>query len=284
MKIGAVETAAVVQTALEVGITHFDTAEMYGEGRSEEFLGSALKGRRDDVVIATKFTPRARGRFRPGGLAKRVAEAAEQSLRRLETDRIDIYYQHYPDPAAPLDELLDAFDRLISAGKVLEVAISNVDESQVQAMVAAAATRPRFPLRGVQIDWSLLSRAVEQGVVPAAKAAGLGVVPYFPLASGLLTGKYRGGQLPEGSRLATFPWFSPVTEERLATVERLAAVAERHGHSLIDLAFGWLLAQESVTSVIAGATSPEQVKANAASIDWHMTASELAEVDEALTD
>lgn len=283
MKIDAEQATSVVHAALDAGITHFDTAEMYGDGLSEKYLGAALRGRRDDVAVATKFVPRSSEEFHPGDLAKRVREAAERSLRRLGTDHIDIFYQHYPDPDAPLDELLDAFDHLTSAGKVLNVAISNVDGMQTDAMVDAARQRTDFPLHGVQVHWNLLTRAVEQELVPAARRSGLGVVPYFPLASGLLTGKYRGGNLPVRSRFATLPYFAEAaTDEAHAAVDRLAAVAERHGHTLIELAFGWLLAQDAVASVIAGATTPEQVNANSTAAGWRMTPAELAEIDEAL--
>ncbi|MCI2417814.1 aldo/keto reductase [Saccharopolyspora sp. K220] len=284
MKLDAEQTKAVVETAMEVGITHFDTAEMYGGGKSEEFLGAALGTRRDEVVLATKYLPRSEEPFRPGDLSRRITDAADGSLRRLGTDRIDVFYQHYPDPEAPLDELLDAFESLITSGKVLHAAISNVDAAQITATTAAAQARDGFPLRGVQVEWNLLARGVEDTIVPAAHAAGLGVVPYFPLASGLLTGKYSGrNDFPEGSRLATLPWFAQAaTPENLAKVDSLSAVARRHERTIIELAFGWLLAQPDVTSVIAGATTPEQVNANVTSIGWSLTASELAEIDQAL--
>lgn len=284
MLIDTDQSAAVVRAALEVGVTHFDTAEMYGEGKSEEFLGAALGSRRDEVVVATKFRPRGDETFRPGDLARRITEAAEQSLRRLGTDRIDLFYQHYPDREAALDELLDAFEGLIASGKVLHVAISNVDADQIEEAVGGARTREGFPLRGAQVEWNLLAREVEESIVPAARSAGLGVVPFFPLASGLLTGKYTArAEFPEGSRLARRPGFAEVaTTENLAAVERLGAVAEKHGRSVLELAFGWLLAQQSVASVIAGATRPEQVRTNAESLGWTLTTDELDQVDEAL--
>jgi aryl-alcohol dehydrogenase-like predicted oxidoreductase len=277
--------AEVVRVALDEGITHFDTAEMYGEGRSEEFLGAALGKHRHDVVIATKFTPRRSAEFRPGDLAARIREAAEQSLRRLGTDWIDLYYQHYPDPQAPSDELFDAFEKLVASGKVLSVAVSNVDADGLSATVDASTTRPGVSLRAVQIELNLLARAAKRTVLPVAAAAGLGVIPYFPLASGLLTGKYSGGSFPRGSRLATDPYFAQVASEaNLAAVRRLTRLAKRYDRTLVELAFGWLFAHDDVTSVIAGATSAAQVRANAAAVGWWLGDTELAEIDEALVE
>nr|WP_269330444.1 aldo/keto reductase [Kineosporia babensis] len=282
MRIDTEQTAKVVHAALDLGVTHFDTAEMYGEGRSEVFLGQALKGRRDEAVLATKFLPRSGETFSSGDLAARITESVEQSLRSLQTDRIDVYYQHYFDVDAPLDELLDTLDGLVTSGKVLHVALSNLHVGQLKSVMSA----PReLPLRAVQIEWNVLNRAVEETLVPASASAGLGVVPYFPLAAGLLTGKYRGmKEYPADSRFGAIPYFAQVaSEENLTRVENLAAVAERHGRTLSELAFGWLLAQGQVASVIAGATSPEQVTANAAAVGWDMTPAELAEVETALT-
>ena len=285
MKLDADQTRAVVVAALDAGITHFDTAEMYGGGKSEEFLGRALGARRDDAVIATKYLPRPEGEaFTPGALARRIREAAEGSLRRLGTDRIDVYYQHYPDAEAPVEEVVETLDELVRAGKVLHVATSNVDAAQITAQNAAARSRGLATFTGVQIEWNLLSRGVEESIVPAARAEAMGVVPYFPLASGLLTGKYAAGRpFPDGSRLATMPYFAAVaTDANFAAVERLAKVAADRGRDLVSLAFGWLLAQDGVTSVIAGATTPEQVAANVAAADWTLDADDLAAVEAAL--
>ncbi|GAA3659333.1 aldo/keto reductase [Nocardioides ginsengisoli] len=285
MKLDAEQTREVVAAALDEGITHFDTAEMYGGGKSEEFLGAALGARRDQAVIATKYLPRPDGEeFAPGALARRIREAAEGSLRRLGTDRIDVYYQHYPDAEAPVEEVVETLDELVRAGKVLHVATSNVDAAQIVDQNAAARSRGLATFTGVQIEWNLLARAVEESIVPAARAESMGVVPYFPLASGLLTGKYAAGRpFPDGSRLATMPYFAAVaTDANFAAVERLAKVAADRGRDLVSLAFGWLLAQDGVTSVIAGATMPAQVAANAAAAAWQLDADDLAAVEAAL--
>ncbi len=282
MKLDADATAAVLNAALDAGITHLDTAEMYGQGKSEEFIGAALGSRRDEVVIATKFLPRQKDEpFVPGALRRRILEACEGSLRRLRTDRIDLYYQHYPDVEGPVDEALETLDELVRQGKVLHIASSNVSAEQIKtaAEVAAAAGLARF--RGTQIQWNLLSREVEQEVVPAARASDLGIVPYFPLASGMLTGKYlRGQDFPPGSRFETLSFFAGryVNDENFTRVEALAAFAGERGHTIGELAIAWLSAQDGVASVIAGATSPEQVRANAAAAAWTLSASDLADL------
>ena len=266
----------VVGAALDAGITHFDTAEMYGGGKSEEFLGQALGSRRDEVVIASKFLPRPSDEpYKPGALRDRILQGCDVSLGRLRTDRIDLYYQHYPDPDAPIEELRDALATLQRAGKVVSVASSNVTAEQIDAADAAGVG-----FVATQIDWSLLNRAVEESVVPAARRHGLGVVPYFPLASGLLTGKYhRGEEFPEGTRLASSKYFAAVaTDDNFGYVERLQAWAEARGHTILELAFAWLLAQDGVASVIAGATSTGQVAANAAAADWVLDRAELADL------
>jgi aryl-alcohol dehydrogenase-like predicted oxidoreductase len=281
MAIDAGAAAAVVHAALDAGVTHFDTAEMYGGGRSEEMLGAALGSRRDEAVIATKFSPRpADEPYAPGRLTERIIEAVEGSLRRLGTDRIDLYYQHMPDPTAPVDEALETLDGLIRAGKVLHIASSNVAAEGIAAATGLAEARAWAPFTGTQIHWNLLNRDVEERVVPAAEAAGLGVVPYFPLASGLLTGKYRRGEpFPAGTRLARSDRFAAAaTDGNFDRVEAYEAFAAERGRTIGELAIAWLLAQRSVTSVIAGATRPEQVVANAAAATWVLTAEEAAEV------
>ena len=281
MAIDARQAAAVVHAALDAGITHFDTAEMYGGGQSEEMLGAALGSRRDEAVIATKFLPRpAEQPYEPGALAARIREGAEISLRRLGTDRIDLYYQHVPDADAPIDEALEALDGLVRAGKVVHIASSNVSADQIAAAASAAGARGWAAFVGVQIHWNLLNRDVEDSVVPAAQAAGLGVVPYFPLASGLLTGKYRRGEPPpSGTRLARNERFAAVaTDENFDRVEAYGRFAADRGHTVGELAIAWLLAQPTVASVIAGATRPEQVAANAAAANWVLTADEAAAI------
>lgn len=280
-KLDAEGTRKVVRAALDAGITHFDTAEMYGRGQSEEHLGAALGAQRDEVVIATKFMPRpAEEPYTPGILASRIREGAEISLRRLGTDRIDVFYQHFPDPEAPVEEALEALAELVKAGKVLHVASSNVSAEQIGDADAVARDRGWPAFCATQIEWSLLARGVEEAVVPAARAARLGVVPYFPLASGLLTGKYRRGEpFPEGSRLAGMSHHAArATDENFDRIEQLTAIAEERGHTILELAVAWLAAQDGVCSVIAGATTPEQVRANAAAGAWSLTADDLAAV------
>jgi aryl-alcohol dehydrogenase-like predicted oxidoreductase len=281
MRIEQDASAAVVHACLDAGITHFDTAEMYGGGRSEEFLGEALGSRRNEVVIATKYSPRPKDDpWEPGKLTKRINEAAEASLRRLGTDHIDLYYQHYPDPDGPVDEVLEAFAALVSAGKVLHIASSNVETDRIDDAAAVAARLKTPAFVATQAEWSLLRREAETTVVPAALRHDMGIVPYFPLASGLLTGKYRKGEpFPEGTRFAAMSYFgSSATDENFAYVDSLSAFAEERGHSVAELAIAWLAAQEGVASVIAGATSPEQVKANAAAADWVLSAADLEKV------
>lgn len=274
----------VVDTALEAGITHFDTAESYGGGQSEVLLGKALGSRRGRVVIATKFAPRpVDEQYRPGALRRRVLEGCESSLSRLGTDHIDLYYQHRPDPAAPVEEALEALGELVTAGKVVHAACSNFSAAQIDeaARVSAAAGLPAF--EASQIHWNLLFREEEADHIPAVRRQGMGIVPYYPLESGLLTGKYRFGDYPEGSRLVRAPRFGGLaTAENFAYIERLRSFAEQRGHSLLELAFGWLLAQEGVGSVIAGATTPEQVAQNVqAGQAWRLSADDLAGLPDA---
>ncbi len=283
MRLDAERSALVVHAALDAGITHFDTAEMYGGGKSEEFLGAALGSRRDEVVIATKYLPRPKDEpYTAGILAKRIRDAAEGSLRRLGTDHIDLYYQHYPDADAPIDEALETLDELVHAGKVLHLASSNSSAAQITEAASVATDRSLSPFTGTQIEWSLLQRAVEAEIVPASAAAGIGVVPYFPLASGMLTGKYRRGEpFPEGTRLAASSYFAgSATDENFTKVEAYEAFAAAAGHTVTELAIAWLLAQPSVASVIAGATSAEQIAANVAAAGWMLSAADAATVSE----
>jgi aryl-alcohol dehydrogenase-like predicted oxidoreductase len=274
-------TRAVVRAALDAGITHLDTAEMYGGGHSEEFIGKALAGRRDEVVIATKYLRRADGEaWEPGRLARRIREGCEISLRRLGTDRIDLYYQHFPDPEGPVSEVLETLDGLVRDGKVLHIASSNFSAAQTIDADVVAAEHSWTRFCGTQIPWNLLQRAVEAEVVPTARKLALGIVPYFPLASGMLTGKYvRGEAFPAGTRFAAGEWFARgATDENFDRVQALTEVARARGHSLLELAIAWLAAQDGVASVIAGATSPAQVAANAAAAAWTLTDDDLAAV------
>ncbi len=282
MKLDERRSAAVVHAALDAGVTHFDTAESYGGGQSEAFLGKALGSRRESVVVATKFAARPEEEpYRPGALRRRILEGCDISLSRLGTDYIDLYYQHHPDPAAPVEEALEALMELMASGKVIHVACSNYGRELIEEAVTAAERLGFSGFVADQIHWNLLAREVEQETVPALRKHGLGIVPYFPLESGLLTGKYvEGSEWPEDSRLVAMPRFASVaTEENLAWVKRLSAFADGQGHRLLELAFGWLLSQEGVASVIAGATTPEQVAINVqAGTAWRLSPEEMAAV------
>ena len=280
----AARVDAVVHQALESGVTFFDTAESYSRGVSEEMLGAALGSRRGDVAIATKFGARSFKKKMAAGSRSNVIRACEDSLRRLATDHIDLLYLHRPDPDTPVEETLSALDDLVHAGKVRYVAESAFAGWQVADAehVAGASGVERFVAN--QIEWNLLSRDVETEIVPACRHFGVGIVPYFPLASGLLTGKYRRDEEPpEGTRLAGGSYFSSVlTEENFDKVDRLTAFAESNGRTLLELAVGWLLSQEGVASVIAGATSPEQLVANIEASTWRLSDDEMDAVDQAL--
>jgi aryl-alcohol dehydrogenase-like predicted oxidoreductase len=283
MRLDFPATEAVIAAALEAGINLLDTADTYGGTKSEEFIGRALGKRRDEVVLATKFGSKL-DEERKGAAPAYVRRAVEDSLRRLGTDRIDLYILHWPDPAVPIADTLGALDELVRAGKVREIGCSNVSAEQLrEAKAAVKAGAARFV--STESEYSLLHRDPEAGVLAECVNQGMALLPYFPLASGLLTGKYRKGQpLPQGTRITDGGRFSRfLTEERLERVESLARFAESGGHNLLELAFSWLLARKPVTSVIAGATSPAQVKSNAGAAGWKLTADELAEVDRLLS-
>jgi aryl-alcohol dehydrogenase-like predicted oxidoreductase len=277
-------TRAVVDTALECGINLLDTADIYGgAGRSEEILGEVLQGRRDQVVLATKFGHQGVDMgYGPaaGALGGRgyIRRAVEKSLRRLRTDYIDLYQIHTPDPVTPIEETLTALGELVAEGKVRYLGHSNFAGWQVAAAAAAARELGTVPFVSAQNHWSLLERDVETEVVPACVHYGLGILPYFPLANGMLTGKIRRGQqAQEGTRLHDRVGY--VTDEKLDKVEGLADWAGQHGRSLLEVAIGALAALPGCSSVIAGAMSPEQVRANAAAAEWTPSAEELAEID-----
>jgi aryl-alcohol dehydrogenase-like predicted oxidoreductase len=275
------ETTRVIHAALDVGINFIDTAEEYstrsksGIGTSEQYIGMALRTRRDEVVIASKFgiaNPDDAARLR----ARTVISAAEESLRRLGTDRIDLYQQHYPDPRLPVDQVLAALDRLVCDGKVREIGCSNFSSEMITAAATAGIAGGTRCFASAQNEYNILTPP--DGVRTACTRHGLMLLPYRPLASGLLTGKYgEDGTAPLGSRLAGG---SPVSESQrqsllvehhFTKIAKLSAFAKQHGHSLLDLAFSWLASQPVVASVIAGATSPEQVRQNAAAISWELT-------------
>jgi aryl-alcohol dehydrogenase-like predicted oxidoreductase len=286
MRIDEDQSRAVVDAALDAGVTLFDTADLYGGGKSEEFLGRALGSRRDQVVLTTKFGMKKPPEGVAPGSAQWVAESCEGSLRALGTDRIELYLQHQPDPSTPIGDTLEAMNRLIDEGKVLEIGGSNFNAAQLDEMVAAAKERGLRPFVNLQNEYSLVQREPEAEVIPACERLGITFVPYFPLASGLLTGKYRRNEAaPEGSRLAAWGDRAGafLSDERFDLVERLDAYAQDHGHTLHELALSWLAAQPTVVSVIAGATSPEQVRSNAAATGaWALTDTELKEVAELL--
>ena len=276
-RLDAEETRAVVHAALDAGVNFLDTADIYGMGLSEEYVGRALGPRRAEVVLATKFGMKMDERRR-GAHPDYIREAVEDSLRRLGTDRIDIYQLHTPDPSVPIADTLGALDELVRAGKVVEIGCSNFSVEQLREARDAA---PGARFQSVQNEYSLFHRDPEESVLDECARQGLAFIPYFPLASGLLTGKYRRGTPPpEGTRITAGGRYAELlTEENLERVERLAQWAEARGHTLLELAFAWLLARGEVVSVIAGATSAAQVRSNAAASAWRLTPAERAEVD-----
>jgi aryl-alcohol dehydrogenase-like predicted oxidoreductase len=269
-------TRRVVDAALDAGISFFDTADVYGDkGGSERQLGELLRGRRDRVVLATKFG-HDMGDGLQGGGADYVPRALEASLSRLQTDHVDLLYYHRPDGHTPISETVGAMAQLVAAGKALAIGVSNVSLGELEEAAVTAE------IAAVQNEYSLLHRDVERDVLPRCRELGIGFVPYFPLASGLLTGKYRPGAAAPGTRLASDAGLQEgarVTggvNAEFARVEDLSSFAQRHGHSLLELAIAGLASQPGVASVIAGATSPDQVQANAAAAAWELTPDELA--------
>lgn len=282
MKLDDAESAAVVAAALDEGVTLFDTADSYGA--SEERLGAALKGVRDNVVIATKFGSDVRRRGHDNGedwgargSRRYIVRAVESSLRRLNTDWIDLYQLHFPDPNTPIDETLAALHDLVQAGTVRYIGSSNLRGWQVADAEWVARTRGYTRFISAQNQYSLLERDVEADLVPALQRYGIGLLPYFPLASGLLTGKYRRGEAPpQGSRIQSWGRDSVLTDAMFDRLEALTAFAEERGVTLLDVAIGGLAAQPAVASVIAGATTPDQVRANVAAGSWQPSADDLA--------
>ncbi|HXQ60348.1 MAG TPA: aldo/keto reductase [Acidimicrobiales bacterium] len=278
-RLDADKSADVVYAALDNGITFFDTADIYGGTKSEEFLGEALGKRRDDVVLATKFGMQV-DKERRGAKPDYVHRALEDSLRRLQTDRVDLYILHAPDPDTPIADTLEALDACVTAGKVREIGCSNFSAAQMRE--AAAAVRDgaaRFVC--VQNEYSLVQREPEREVLAECRRLAMAFVPYFPLASGLLTGKYKRGEAPPaGTRLSGMPAERiAALDEKLVVVERLTANARQSGHTILELAVCWLLSHDEVASVIAGATSRAQVESNAAAGEWILGEAERREVD-----
>ncbi len=277
------QTRAVVHRALDLGITLFDTADVYGGGGgSERLLGQILGARRRDVVLATKFGGAMDDAGRRAGASRRaIMVAVEASLARLNTTWIDLYQLHWPDPATPIEETLRALDDLVRQGKVRFVGSSNLDGRQIIAADRTARDCGISHFVSAQNEYSLLRRTAERDAIPAMEACGVGLLPYFPLASGLLTGKYRRDAIPAGTRLATPRPHEAVFRDKAdwALIHALGQFAGARGRTLLGLAFAWLLARPVTASVIAGATSPAQVEQNAAAAGWMLSEEERAEVD-----
>ncbi|HEX3675026.1 MAG TPA: aldo/keto reductase [Rhizomicrobium sp.] len=284
---GALDVEAsrkVVHRALDLGVTLFDTADVYGNrGGSEEQLGAILGPRRKDIVLATKFgMPMDEAGVKSGASRRYIVAAVEASLTRLKTDWIDLYQLHRPDPATPMDETLSALDDLVRAGKVRYIGCSNLPGWQVADAQWIARDRRLASFVSAQDEYSLLVRDIEKDLAPALEAYDIGLLPYFPLASGLLTGKYKhGGDVPAGTRMALMKRLADryMTDANWQVVDRLAPFCAARGHTLLELAFSWLAGRPQICSVIAGATRPEQVEANVKAVEWKLSADEIAEVD-----
>jgi len=278
MRIDQERTNEVVDAALDAGITFFDTARVYGGGKSESMLGNALGARRAEVIVATKFGL-GRGPDDLGGSRRHIMSSVETSLRELSTEWIDVFQLHFPDTVTPVEETLDALTDLVHQGKVRYVGCSNYAGWMIADAHWTSATRHLEPFVSAQNEWSLLNRKVEHEVVPACERFGLGVIPYFPLASGLLTGKVRRGETPpEGSRLQADHFKHVLHDDNFDKLERLDAWGDEHGRALTEIALSWLASHPVVSSVIAGATSAEQVRANAAATRADLTADEVEEI------
>ena len=281
-RIDEAQSVAVVRQALDEGINFIDTANIYGRGVSEERIGVALKGLREDVLIATKVSgamgdgPNSKGNSR-----HHIMEQVDASLSRLQTDYIDLYQMHFPDSSTPIEETLRALDDLVHQGKIRYLGCSNFSAWQTCEAIWTSRSLNLIPFVSVQPEYSMLSRGVEKELIPFCKEYNLGVLPYFPLASGFLTGKYRRGEpVPDGTRLASNARAQErtLTDANFAMLERLENFAEEQGHPMVELAIAWLLSNSSVSSVIAGATKTDQVIANAKAAGWQLTESDMEEV------
>ena len=276
-------TQEIVDAALEAGINFFDTADIYGgpHGKSEELLGKALGARRKDVIIGTKFGAGGRGAAEHGGSRDYILQAVEKSLALLGSDYIDLYQHHFPDAGTPVDETLRALEDLVQQGKVRHVGCSNYSGEMLKTAGEIASKEKLSPFVTAQNRYSLLYRDIEKDLVPVAETQGVGILPYFPLESGLLTGKYRKGRpLPEDSRFAKWGGGGGfVSDERWVVVEALAKLGEKQGLSVLDLAIGWLAAQPFVASVIAGVTRASQVKSNVAAASWAPDPMQLEQIE-----
>jgi len=285
---GRIDDAAakeVVHKALDIGINFFDTADHYGveRGASERLLSELLGARRKDIILATKFGLQMDDKGWLFGTSRRyMMSALEASLKRLKTDYIDLYYLHRPDGVTPIDETLRALDDVVRQGKVRYIACSNMASWQLVEAHWTAKSNGLNTFIAAQDELSLVVRDAEKELIPAIEACNMGLIPYFPLASGLLTGKYkRGVPPPAGTRMAKIPRFADryMTEKNMLIAERLGSFAEARGKTLVDLAFGWLLAKRPVASVIAGASSAKQIETNVRAAEWELTAADLAEID-----
>ena len=284
MRLDLEQTRAVVDRAFDLGITLFDTADMYGgRGGSETQLGKILGHRRKDIVLASKFGMAMSDDGAKIGASRRyIMSAVEVSLRRLKTDWIDLYQLHQPDPLTPLDETMQALDDLVTQGKIRYIGCSNLPSWQVveSQWISKSMGLNRFV--SCQDEYNILNRNVEAELIPAMQKYGCGLLPYFPLASGLLTGKYKRTEMPEGARLTDMPTFANriyLTDENFDIVDNLHKFANKTGHSILELAFGWMASRPTTASIIAGATKPEQIDANVAAVNWVLSQSEIDEVD-----
>ena len=284
MRLDLEQTRAVVDRAFDLGITLFDTADMYGgRGGSETQLGKILGHRRKDIVLASKFGMAMSDDGTKIGASRRyIMSAVEDSLRRLKTDWIDLYQLHQPDPLTPLDETMQALDDLVTQGKIRYIGCSNLPSWQVveSQWISKSMGLNRFV--SCQDEYNILNRNVEAELIQAMQKYGCGLLPYFPLASGLLTGKYKRTKMPEGARLTDMPTFANriyLTDENFDIVDNLHKFANKTGHSILELAFGWMASRPTTASIIAGATKPEQIDANVAAVNWVLSQSEIDEVD-----
>jgi aryl-alcohol dehydrogenase-like predicted oxidoreductase len=275
-------TKNVVDKAIDLGVTLFDTADIYGKTRSEQLIGEILGDRRKQIVLATKFGKAADAVPGVRGTRAYIRKAAEASLKRLRTDWIDVYYMHEPDPETPIDETLAALDELIKEGKVRHIAASNFSAAEIADAVASAKRTGAAGFVASQEEYRVTDRRIEKEVLPALDRNGLGLVPFFPLGGGALTGKYRrDAPMPEGARLTDveIPGQNRFLDPHWDTIERLKTFAEERGHTILELAFSWLAQRPRVASIIAGATKPEQLEANAKAAGWKLSPAEMAEVD-----
>ena len=284
MRLDLEETRAVVDRAFDRGITLFDTADMYGgRGGSETQLGKILGHRRKEIVLASKFGMAMSDDGTKIGASRRyIMSAVEDSLKRLKTDWIDLYQLHQPDPLTPLDETMRALDDLVTQGKVRYIGCSNLPSWQVVESQWLSKSMGLSKFVSCQDEYNILNRNIEDELIPAMQKYGCGLLPYFPLASGLLTGKYKQTAMPAGARLTDMPTFANriyLTEENFEIVDKLNAFAKKAGHSILELAFGWMASRPTTASIIAGATRPEQIDANVEAIGWVMSHSEIDEVD-----